>query len=114
MEDVSVALCSSDIYVQPSLSEGLPNSLLEAMACGLPVVITRVGGMPEVVEDGVHGFVVSPGDVDGLVQALNKLLSDISLRQKMGAEGCARIQRELSLDSIADKYITQYNKLVNG
>jgi glycosyltransferase involved in cell wall biosynthesis len=114
MDDVSGALRSSDIYVQPSLNEGLPNSLLEAMASALPVVVTRVGGMPDVVADGIEGFVVSPGDADELAQAIGKLLENEKLRRKMGAKACAKIQREFSIESVSDQYINQYKELVTA
>jgi glycosyltransferase involved in cell wall biosynthesis len=114
LDNVAEALRNADIYIQPSLNEGLPNSLLEAMACGLPVVVTKVGGMPDVVTDGVHGFVVEPDNVTELAEALGNLLRDEPLRREMGKEGCARIQREFSLDSIAEKYITNYRKMING
>lgn len=112
IEDVTDSLRNSDIYVQPSLNEGLPNSLLEAMATGLPVVVTRIGGMPDVVVNEVEGFVVSPGNVDELVLAIGKLLDDENLRRKMGAEGRARILREFSFEYVTDKYINYYKALL--
>lgn len=106
-------LTQADIYVQPSLNEGLPNSLLEAMACGLPVVVTRVGGMPDVVSNSVEGFVVEPSDVNSLAEAIRKLLHNPELRKRMGTAGRDKIQKYYSLETVADHYITLYQQLLN-
>mgnify|MGYP002410444827 FL=1 len=95
------------------LFRSLPNSLLEAMSCGLPVVVTNVGGMPDVVSDGVEGFVVEPANADALAIALGKLLRDRELRKKMGARCREKIQQEYSLDSVADNYIALYKRLLD-
>ena len=78
------------VVVLPSYREGLPLCVLEAMAHGRPVVATRVGGIPELVEDGVTGFLVEPGDVAGLRVALERLLADPMLRRRMGREARRR------------------------
>lgn len=79
-------LLDSDIFVLPSYSEGCPNSMLEAMAAGLPLVVTAVGGIPDVVEDGVNGFFVSCRDPDSIEVTLRKLLADPSLRESVSIE----------------------------
>lgn len=84
-------LAESAVFVLPSYFEGLPMGLLEAMAAGLPVVATRVGAIPEVVRNGVEGFLLVPGDVDALTTALDRLLADSQLRQRMGEAGRSRI-----------------------
>lgn len=78
-------LRAADVFVLPSLQEGLPLSLLEAMACGLPVVATRVGGIPEVVRDGDNGWLVPAGDARALADVLPKLLDDADGRRKIGS-----------------------------
>lgn len=78
------------VFALPSLSEGLPMALLEAMAAGLPVVASSTGGIPEVVTHGVEGFLVAPGDVDDLTQRLGELLDDPDLAERMGAAARAR------------------------
>ncbi len=75
---------TADIYILPTYNEGLPMGILEAMASGLPVVSTPVGGIPDAIEDGVEGFLIQPGDVDALAEAIEKLLTDGELREKMG------------------------------
>lgn len=111
--DVADVLREASIYVQPSLSEGLPNSLLEAMACGIPVVVTRVGGMPDVVEDTVHGLVVEPGQPEELAAALKRLLSDPERAQRMGVAGAMKIEKDFSLGAIADRMLAVYETLLH-
>lgn len=77
----------ASVYVLPSYIEGLPMSILEAMAAGLPVVASKVGGIPDVVKDGVNGLLVSAGDVPGLAAALDRVLSDPALRTQFGDMG---------------------------
>lgn len=83
--DVQQVLPAFDVFVLSSLHEGLPISLLEAMAAGLPSVATQVGGIPEALTDGREGLLVPPGDVDALAGALATLLDDAALRARMGA-----------------------------
>lgn len=73
----------ADLFVLPSHTEGLPRVVAEAMARGLPVVTTAVGGLPELVDDGENGFLVEPGDVDGLVEAIVEVCSDEGLRERV-------------------------------
>ena len=81
---------SADIVALPSRNEGWGLSLMEAMACGRPVVATKVGGIPELVRDGVDGVLVEPEDVLGLGEAISTLLDDSELRRRMGSSGRAR------------------------
>ena len=81
--DVPDLVQTSDIYVLPSLSEGLPIGLLEAMALGSPVVASSVNGVPEVLQHGVNGLLVPPGDVNALLAALTQMASDPSLRERL-------------------------------
>jgi len=74
-EEIPLWMNACDVLCLPSLSEGLPNVALEAMACGLPVVASRVGGVPEVVRDGVNGFLVPPSDPGALADALRRALA---------------------------------------
>jgi glycosyltransferase involved in cell wall biosynthesis/peptidoglycan/xylan/chitin deacetylase (PgdA/CDA1 family) len=86
-DKISNWLCASDISVLPSLSEGFSNTILESMAVGLPVVATEVGGNPEVIKDGVSGYLVPPGDSAALAEAIGKLLNEEFLRLEMGERG---------------------------
>jgi glycosyltransferase involved in cell wall biosynthesis/serine acetyltransferase len=93
-DDVSNLLACCDMFVLPSWAEGLPNSVLEAMAARLPVVATKVGGIPELIEDGVNGLLVPPKDPSALATAINRLLEDPALADKLaqGAQGRARAE----------------------
>jgi len=83
-KEVAEYLLSSSIFVLPSLSEGLPRSLLEAMACGMFIIATRVGGVPDAVTDGQNGFLIPPNDVRALAQAIQKALENPELVEKVG------------------------------
>lgn len=83
-DDVPRVVSSCDVFTLASRYEGLSIALIEAMALGRPVVVTRAGGLPEVVTDGVDGLLVSPGDVQGLARGLITMLRDAPLRERMG------------------------------
>lgn len=87
------------IFVLPSYAEGVPMALLEAMARGLPVVTTPVGGIPQVVRDGENGLLVEPGDTAALGAALRRLLGDPGLRRSLGGRARATIEQRFSLDA---------------
>jgi len=96
-DQVRTLLQDTDVFVLPSFAEGVPVVLMEAMASGVPVVTTRVAGVSELVEDGVSGFVVPPGDVDALAQAIDTLLADPALRTRFGAAGRGMVEREFDV-----------------
>lgn len=108
-DNVAEALRNSDIFVQTSTTEGLPNALLEAMACGLPVVVTNVGGMPDVVKDNHNGFVIDSGNTLQLVERLQLLIHDPELRKKFSDNNLDLMRDNFSLDSVAAKYIEVYS-----
>lgn len=97
-KDVPEILSVMDVFVLSSLYEGLPVSLLEAMACALPVVVTRVGGIPEVVINGKTGFIVEPGNVNQFSSKLKELLTDKQKRIDFGNEGYLRVKDKFSID----------------
>ena len=101
-----------DVFVLPSINEGISNTILEAMATGLPVVAGRVGGNPELVLDGVTGRLYGPADPGGLEQALSPYLTDSSLRQAHGAAGRARVVQNFSLDAMVERYLSLYDELL--
>ena len=102
----------ADIFVLPSLAEGMPCTILEAMACGLPVIATSVQGSEEVVQDGVNGFLVRPRDPAKLGQALVKLINDPNYARRMGEQ--ARIMsKKYDWSKIAASYLATYEKLTN-
>ena len=103
---------SFDVFVLPSINEGISNTILEAMATGLPVVAGRVGGNPELVLDGVTGRLYDPADPSGLEQALLPYLTDPALRQAHGAAARARVVQNFSLDSMVQRYLALYDELL--
>jgi glycosyltransferase involved in cell wall biosynthesis len=95
-------------------AEGCSNSIMEYMACGLPVVCTDSGGNPEIVLDGVSGLLVAPRDVGALVSALRALGSDPSLARRMGQEGRRRIEGLFTVDAMVERYVTIYKSLLDS
>jgi glycosyltransferase involved in cell wall biosynthesis len=107
--DKDALLMSSHIYCLPSYSEGTPLSVLEAMASGLPIVSTTVGGVPYVAEQGVHGWLVPPGDVDGLGRAILNLVGSAAVRTAMGKNGFERVRRRFDIGIVANSVISRLN-----
>lgn len=102
-QDLPSLLQQCDAFVLPSLYEGLPLAILEAMAAGLPIVATDVGGNADLVEHGRNGFLVPPNDPQALARAMAALIDDGGLARAMGAEGRQRVARDYSIDVIAER-----------
>jgi sugar transferase (PEP-CTERM/EpsH1 system associated) len=102
--DAQRVLAAMDVFLLTSLSEGLPNAVLEAMACGVPIVSTRVGGVEELVDEGVSGFLVPVRDVDGIAAAVARLGADPMLRRRMGVAGQTKARAEFRLERMLDDY----------
>jgi glycosyltransferase involved in cell wall biosynthesis len=101
----------ANVFILPSYNEGLPIAVLEAMAAGLAVISTRVGGIPEVVRDGYNGFLLTPGDVQGLSERLAILAKDPSLRDLMGQRSRAFAQRELDVNPYVERLVDLYHSV---
>jgi sugar transferase (PEP-CTERM/EpsH1 system associated) len=112
--DVAELLRDFDVFVLPSHNEGISNTILEAMATGLPVVATRVGGNPELVSDGATGCLYDPADPDGLESALLPYLRDATLRRTHGSAGRARVVQDFSLSAMVRRYLEMYDELVTA
>jgi glycosyltransferase involved in cell wall biosynthesis len=103
---------AADLYVLASHLEGLSNTLLEAMASGLPVVSTRVSGSIETVEEAGAGLLVDVGRVDRLSEAMARMLTDTPLREHMRQAGCALIEAKYSTDVVAQACLRLYQSLM--
>lgn len=113
-EDVARILPALDIFVLPSLNEAVGIAIIEAQAAGLPVVATNVGGIPEIVEDGATGILVSAGDPAKLADAIGLLISDRDLRLKMGAAGISRARDKFGSDDMVKAYEALYGRLLRA
>ena len=109
--DPRPCLRDTDIAVLSSAAEACPMALLQAMACGVPVVATRVGGVPEIVRSGVDGILVDPGAEDQLVAALSMLTSDPALRRRLGRAGRRRVEERFDVRTSARSLLTIYEGL---
>lgn len=111
-DDVSTYLAAAQVFVLASRWEGLPISIIEAMRAGLPVVATRVGGIPELVQDGVSGYLVEREDEIGLRDALIRLIADSSLRLRMGREARLRYLEYFHVDRMLDRIDAIYHDVL--
>src|SRR5207249_879334 len=100
-----------DIFCLPSIAEGTPLVILEAMASGLPIVASAVGGIPSMISSGVEGYLVPPRSPPQLAKAIVALASSSNLRRQMGARGRLRVEREYSLDHGIERYSSLYKRL---
>lgn len=110
-DDVPDLLPALDVFVLGSRFEGLPISLLEAMAAGLPSVTTRVGGIAEAIDDGKQGLLVPAGDPGALAGAVTELLEDDAMRVRMGEAALERVTRDFSIDRAAIRTAALYDEL---
>ncbi|UPT73615.1 MAG: glycosyltransferase [Elusimicrobiota bacterium] len=111
--DVAAWLSAFDVACLPSLWEGLPNTLLEEMALGLPVVASAVDGVPEVVENGRNGVLVPPADAPALAKALGALAADPARRAALGAAAHATIAEKFTIRRMIDEYQDAYADVVS-
>jgi sugar transferase (PEP-CTERM/EpsH1 system associated) len=113
-DDVPELLRGFDIFVLPSLAEGISNTILEAMATGLPIVATRVGGTPELVIDGVTGTLVPPADVGAMAHALRMYIERPDVRHKHGRAARDRVERDFSIATMVSSYQSVYDALMTS
>jgi glycosyltransferase involved in cell wall biosynthesis len=112
--DIPLLLRTSSLLILPSLTEGLPLSVLEAMACGLPVVATSVGGTPEAVEHGVTGLLVPPGDPARLAECALRLFTDVAEARRMGIAGRRRVTELFDIRNMVARYEGLYEEVLEG
>jgi glycosyltransferase involved in cell wall biosynthesis len=112
--DVPKFLAALDIFILPSLYEGLGVAALEAMAAGKPVVASRVGGLAELVDDSESGFLVAPANAQELAAAIAKLIPDTDLRAAFGRKGAARVRQQFSMEQMAKRTEDCYSAILCG
>lgn len=112
--DIDMIMPCLDVFVLASVSEGLPLALLEAMAAGRPVVATRVGGVPEVLSDGVNGILLNPGDVEGLAGAIGSLIMNREIWSKMALAGRNRLLEGFTNEKMISSTEKVYTDLIHG
>ena len=111
-DEVAPYYAAFDALILPSANEGTPVSAIEALAGGRPVVATRVGGVPDVVRDGLDGFLVEPGDVEAMAGRLAMLANDVDLRRRMGEAGRVRVLERYSVERLLDDVDRLYRTLL--
>lgn len=115
VSDVTSFLHRADIFVLPSVErEGTPTSILEAMLVGLPVVASDVGGVSEIVRDGVTGFLVKPGDVIDLAEHLDQLLLSPDMRRQMGSSGREYVMNYHTVEEMVERHLVMFRELYRG
>ncbi|WP_323753753.1 glycosyltransferase family 4 protein [Marinobacter sp.] len=100
-----------DIAVLCSETEGFSNAIIEYMRCGKPVVCTRTGGNPEIIQDGENGYLVEVGDVSGLAEKLKTLIEQPELRERMGRKGAEKVTKKYNLNAMLDQHTALYETL---
>ena len=100
----------ADIFVHPAYIDIMPKTVLEAMACGLPVIASKTGGLPEMVLDGTTGILVPPGDAKLLADAIIKLLANDDLRITMGKRARKRVESNFTWEHVADRFLNLYSE----
>jgi glycosyltransferase involved in cell wall biosynthesis len=102
------------LFVYPSYSEGMPMAVIEAMASGLPVVASRAGGLPDLVQDGVTGLLVEPGKPEQLAAALGRLIHDPALRRSMGEQGARLAAQRFDIEQHAARLVEIYDRVLSS
>jgi glycosyltransferase involved in cell wall biosynthesis len=110
--DVLGCIKAFDIFAMSSVTEGLGTSLLDAMACSRPIIATRAGGIPEIVEDGVTGVLVAPRDHTSMAREIVRLLKDEPLRKRMGVAGYARVSERFTVERMVEETADVYRRII--
>ena len=112
-EKVLSAYQSSDVLVIPSLQDNLPNAVMESLACGLPVVGFDTGGIPEMVDHEINGFITKKKDVAGLASGIKWVIEDDKRFSELSANARKKAVEQYSYQAISNKYVAQYKRKLN-
>jgi glycosyltransferase involved in cell wall biosynthesis len=110
--EVRKVLSEVDVLIHPSIEDNCPMAILEGMAAGLPVAASNIGGIPDLVEPGKTGLLFDPHDANSITHALETLLRDPSLTEKMGAAGRERARTEFSTQVVAKRHLEIYQEVL--
>jgi L-malate glycosyltransferase len=113
-EEVTPLLSISDLFLLPSATESFGLAALEAMACEVPVVASKVGGVPEVIEDGVSGFLHPPDALDAMAASAIALLTDGSLHDRMASAACRRVREHFCAERVVPMYEACYEQMLQN
>jgi glycosyltransferase involved in cell wall biosynthesis len=111
--EVAKYLQACDIYVHPSHADGMPNVVLEAMSCGLPVIATRVAAIPSMIEDGASGRLIDVGSPSQLRDAIDSLVNDPDTRERLGRAAAERAHRDYRIDRVVDAIEVAYDQMLS-
>jgi glycosyltransferase involved in cell wall biosynthesis len=111
---LALAYSAADVFVCPSRQESFSNTVLESLACGTPVVGFAVGGIPDMVEHEVNGYLARPHEPEDLAKGISLLLDNRETRQRMGEAGRAKVEREFAMPVIAKRHIALYEDILAG
>ena len=111
-DNIPVLMTELDVFVLPSLGEGISNTILEAMSCGLPVVATNVGGNPELVTENISGYLVPSNNPNEMAKAIQQYIDQPELLAKHGQAARERIENEFSMKAMVDNYVKVYDELL--
>lgn len=113
-ETMPLVYAAADVTAVPSLEESLSFTVMESMACGTPCVASDVGGIPDLIENGVNGYLCPPGDSEQLGGDIDHLLRDEALRAAFAAQGREKVERQFSIEVVSQRYLDLYTELLNA
>ena len=113
-EQISLAYSAADMFILPSLEDNLPNTMLESMSCGTPVIAFNVGGIPDVLSNDVTGKLVQTGNISQMGEAILELGFNVPLREELGRNGRRLMEEEFSLGKQARRYVALYDDLLTS
>jgi glycosyltransferase involved in cell wall biosynthesis len=105
---------AADLYIHAARADTFPNTILEALACGIPVIATAVGGIPEQIHEGKTGFLTPLGDASAMAGAIWRLLEDPDLRKKMGDAAIREVNEKFSLDLQVKRFLSWYEEIISN
>ena len=113
-DDIPAIMSAFDVFILPSISEGISNTILEAMACSLPVVATAVGGNTELVNEGITGMLVPSENPELMAAAIEQYVDNPQRRDQHGAAGRARVEQHFSMDAMVNGYLRVYGAMTQS